>query len=194
MRGQERAHSFSSLDSVFHFMLLSPEIGSAQKEAGVSLPLGPQTQVRHDHPPSPPTVPGLDHSQCHPLSPALGRDGGYSSLQAPGPSYSCSVPAAQIRACKSAGRRETHEHRHKTTKTACMQVQQSVRYHVSPLQTRGNHDTHIMVSVRTKQVRQQTQCPAHRKRTIHSNLGFFFSLFHPRTTEKQPRASQKQRS
>lgn len=74
LRAQERAHSFSSLDSVFHFTLLSKEMSSVQKEAGVSLPLAPQTQVRHDCPPSPPTVPGSDHSRCHPLSPAWGRD------------------------------------------------------------------------------------------------------------------------
>lgn len=41
LRGRERTHPFSSLESVFHFRLLFPEMGSVWKETGVSLPLVP---------------------------------------------------------------------------------------------------------------------------------------------------------
>lgn len=109
----------------------------------------------------------------------------------------CSVPAAQRRAWhtadparalaggghSSAGTRQQRQPARKPSSLS--------QYQVSLLQTRGSHHARIMVSVGMKQVRCPTQHLAHRKRTMPSNLNFFFFLFHPRTTEKQLRASQK---
>ena len=81
---------------------------------------------------------------------------------------------APNRYSKSTGGREmsagTRQQREPALKSSNL-----LQYQVSPLQTRGHHNTHIMVSVRVKKVRHQTQCLAHRKHSIRNNLDFFSS-------------------